>query len=158
MWVESTVGEGTVFHFTVTLPVRSAPARRAGPREFKGLRVLVVDDNAMSRRILRAVLAGWRMEPEVAATGEAAMAELLAAARAGNPFQLVILDDAMPGMNGFRVAEKAAETLRMAYDGSRFLGENRLFWSMGGELTRGAPSRNITSAGCTSQTNRGLPA
>ena len=105
MWVESTVGEGTVFHFTVTLPVRSAPMRRAGPREFKGLRVLVVDDNAMSRRILRDVLAGWRMEAEVAATGEAAMAELLTAARAGNPFQLVILDDAMPGMNGFRVAE-----------------------------------------------------
>ncbi|HEV7402366.1 MAG TPA: response regulator, partial [Chthoniobacteraceae bacterium] len=68
--------------------------------------VLVVDDNAVHRRILRDLLVHWRMEPSVVASGAAAIVEMLQAARAGTPFPLVILDGMMPEMDGFMVAEQ----------------------------------------------------
>jgi PAS domain S-box-containing protein len=112
IWVESAVGRGTTFHFTARLPVRHTPApdvRHADPRQLDGLRVLVVDDNAVNRRILREMLANWEMQPSVVASGAAAIVEMLHAARAGMPFPLVILDGMMPEMDGFMVAEKIRE-------------------------------------------------
>jgi CheY-like chemotaxis protein len=73
------------------------------------MRVLVVDDNAVNRRILREILSHWRMQPAVVASGAAAVVEMLRAARDGMPFPLVILDGMMPEMDGFMVAEKIRE-------------------------------------------------
>ena len=92
--------------------MRHTPApdvRHADPRQLEGLRVLVVDDNAVNRRILREMLANWRMQPTVVASGAAAIVEMLRAAHAGQPFPLVILDGMMPEMDGFMVAEKIRE-------------------------------------------------
>ena len=112
VWVESAPGQGTTFHFTVPMPVRATPppeVSHADPSALAGMRVLVVDDNAVNRRILREMLAGWHMQPAVVSSGATAIVEMLCAARTGAPFPLVILDGMMPGMDGFMVAEKIRE-------------------------------------------------
>jgi signal transduction histidine kinase/CheY-like chemotaxis protein len=117
IWVESIVGEGTTFHFTAQMPIRLTAApdvRHADFSELENMRVLVVDDNAVNRRILREILAHWRMQPSVVASGAAAVVEMLHAAREGTPFPLVILDGMMPEMDGFMVAEKIREHVELS--------------------------------------------
>jgi two-component system, sensor histidine kinase and response regulator len=95
---------GTTFWFTARVgraEVAIAPAKGAA---FGGLRVLVVDDNATNRTILEQTLRSWRMRPTCVDDGPTALAEVEAAAQAGQPFDLVILDYHMPGMDGLDVA------------------------------------------------------
>jgi PAS domain S-box-containing protein len=109
IWVESEPGRGSTFHFTARLgrargpvPGGLAPA----PAELAGLPALVVDDNAINRRVLEELLAGWRMRPVLADGGAAALAALAGAEANGRPFRLVLLDGHMPGMDGFALAER----------------------------------------------------
>ena len=108
IWIESKVGEGTTFHFTARLGVRAAPspARHAEPRDLEGLRALVVDDNAVNRRVLREMLVNWRMKPTVVNSGAAALEEMTRAANANAAYEVVLLDAMMPEMDGFALAEK----------------------------------------------------
>jgi two-component system sensor histidine kinase/response regulator len=117
IWVESVAGEGATFHFTVQLAVQHSPVpsvRHAGLSQLKDLRVLVVDDNAVNRRILSETLLHWQMQPALAASGAAGLEEMLAAARRGAPFELVLLDGMMPEMDGFTVAGKIQEHPELA--------------------------------------------
>ena len=102
--VESEEGRGSTFWFTVRL-VRVARAARPAPSELRGVRVLVVDDNETNRTILEQQLAGWGMRHATAERGEQALALLRAAARAGDPYRLVICDMQMPGMDGAALAQ-----------------------------------------------------
>src|SRR5205085_10490945 len=77
-----------------------------GPEEWRGLRVLVVDDNSTNRRILNDLLINWQMQPTVVGSGAEALATLDQARQTGEPFKLVLLDYHMPGMDGFTVAER----------------------------------------------------
>jgi two-component system, sensor histidine kinase and response regulator len=70
--------------------------------------VLIIDDNAVNRRIYREQCAGWGMQPEIAADGPAALDALTTAADRGKPFDLLLLDANMPDMDGFDVAEAVA--------------------------------------------------
>jgi two-component system, sensor histidine kinase and response regulator len=108
IWVESEVGAGSTFQFTARFGLSTAPASRPAVSrvELRGLRVLVVDDNATNRRILRDVLAGWGMRPHEADGGDAALTTLKEAVASGEPFALVLLDGHMPGMDGFDLAER----------------------------------------------------
>jgi CheY-like chemotaxis protein/anti-sigma regulatory factor (Ser/Thr protein kinase) len=109
--VASTPGEGSTFTFTVRLAEPSLPApARLEPRA--RLKVLVVDDNATNREILEAYLAG--MTVETAASGTEALALMHAAVRDGAPFELVVLDGQMPGMDGIELAQgiRLAPSLR----------------------------------------------
>lgn len=107
IWVESTVGRGSHFHFTARFGISSEqPTQASAPESVENVRVLVVDDNATNRRLLQARLTGWRMCPELVETGPAALHALTQAAKEGHPFTLVLLDKHMPDMDGFTVAER----------------------------------------------------
>jgi len=111
IWVESEQPKpGSIFHFTVRLmPGKEAGAHLVVPPEIgalRGLRVLIVDDNAASRHQLTEMLAGWGTMPTDVAGGSFALQALTKAERSGKSFQLVLLDTHMPEMDGFTVAEK----------------------------------------------------
>ncbi len=103
MWVESEPGKGSTFHFTARF--RRAPERdRSTPLEFSDLRVLVVDDKAVNRRLLGEILGNWGLQPITADSGPAALDLLRHAAEAGTPYRLALVDVAMPEMDGFALA------------------------------------------------------
>ncbi|HWN43063.1 MAG TPA: response regulator [Thermoanaerobaculia bacterium] len=115
IWAESAAGRGSTFHFTVSLvPHEGAPPPPPRLPDIQGLSVLVVDDNAVNRRILDELLASWGLRPAMAASGGEALAELRRAAQAGEPYPLVVLDQRMPDMDGVRVAERMRQTQELA--------------------------------------------
>jgi two-component system sensor histidine kinase/response regulator len=109
IWVESEMGKGSVFHFTVWLSLSSEPASKGIPLDvsnLKGINVLVVDDNATNRRILEESLRTWGMKATSVDGGKAALEEMKKGEILGNPFTIVLVDYMMPEMDGFELAEK----------------------------------------------------
>jgi len=109
IWVESELGKGSTFHFEVRLGTAEPVAERAAPLDtacLQNMPVLVVDDNAINRRILAEMMSRWGMSPTLTAGGAAALALMQEAQAAGRPFPLVIVDAQMPDMNGFTLAER----------------------------------------------------
>ncbi len=103
--LESTPGEGAHFRFTIELDeVASAPESGQRPAILQGVRVLVVDDHAVNREIIHNQVVAWGMRNGSAASGEEALAILRRAARAGDPYRIVLLDWHMPGMDGLELA------------------------------------------------------
>ncbi len=107
IWVESEVGKGSQFHFTVFMQHSSEPAEEFAPGfSLKGISALVVDDNPTNRLILSGVLQSWEMRPEMAASAAEAMALMRLRAKEGKPFQLVLTDLHMPDTDGFGLVEQ----------------------------------------------------
>ncbi len=107
IWLESEDGRGSAFHFTARFAVgTAATAVLAGPRELDGLPVLVVDDNATSRRMLAEMLGAWRLTPQVVDSGEAALAVLEAPTRTAAIPALIITDHEMPGIDGIALTQR----------------------------------------------------
>ena len=103
--VESTLGAGSTFWFTAELQRTDAePARRGSPEDLSAQRVLVVDDNETSRRILTHLLTKWHMRVTAVDGARMAMMELRRGAAADDRFTLVLLDMQMPGMDGIALA------------------------------------------------------
>lgn len=109
IWVESEMGRGSVFHSTVCLSRSNEPSSKSIPTDFsslKGINVLVVDDNATNRRILEESLRVWGMKVTSVDGGKAALDNMKKAEIMGCPFDIVLVDYMMPGMDGFQLAEK----------------------------------------------------
>jgi PAS domain S-box-containing protein len=106
IWVESQVGQGSTFHFTAAFgrhqrllapaaPVTSAPASATATHPGAALRVLVVEDNNFNQLVARGYLQQAGHQVEVAADGLQALERM-----AAEPFDAVLMDVQMPGMDG----------------------------------------------------------
>lgn len=113
MWVESELDRGSEFHFLVPLPAGTV-AKSAAAIWLAGLHTLVVDDSLTTRRILQAGLEQWGMVAGFADSGESALAAMAAAADSGHPYQLVLIDSGMLGMDGFQLAAAIQRNARLA--------------------------------------------
>lgn len=101
--VESTEGVGTTFAFLLRCRDASGAAPPPDAEEgtrLRGRRVLIVDDNTMSRQVLQRQAEGWGMVARCAASG----ADALAAVLQGESFDVAVVDHAMPGMDGLGFA------------------------------------------------------
>ena len=116
IWVESEPGRGSSFHFTAAL--EALPEEHdAGATEIdslRGIRILVIDDNATNRRIQAETLTRWGMTVGVAGDGAAALEKLQQAAQAGQPFGLVLADARMPAMDGLVLAQRIRSSAELA--------------------------------------------
>ncbi|MEQ1858950.1 MAG: PAS domain S-box protein [Chthoniobacteraceae bacterium] len=104
--VQSDSGKGSTFWFTARFGKQQpgkmvAPARRA---ELQNRRVLAVDDNETSRLVLQHLLAAWGVEQHIVPSGEEALSLMRREANRGRPFELIVIDLTMPGMDGLMLA------------------------------------------------------
>jgi two-component system sensor histidine kinase/response regulator len=109
IWVESKVGEGSSFHFKVPFKLPKDQEGRSLSMKLdilKGLPVLIIDDNATNRDILKKMLANWHTRPTEAESGEEARVLIDRAESEGNPFAFVVMDAYMPGMDSFILAQE----------------------------------------------------
>ena len=139
IWVESDPGVGSTFHFTAVLDTQPATTAPPDPERLTSLPVLIVDDNAVNRRIFSEQLTRWRMRAVAVDGGDAALEALSTAAREGRPFQLVLLDANMPEMDGFGVAEGIAKRPELA-------GATIMMLSSSGEYASTARCRELRIA------------
>ena len=105
IWVESEPGQGTTFSFTAKFGpgTQKQEQRPATPVNLRGMKVLVVDDNATSRDIFQEMLASFGFEVTLAASGEEGVAEFEKTG-AQHPFELIIMDWKLPGIDGFEAS------------------------------------------------------
>ena len=107
--VRSQLGQGSTFWFTVPL-LRGAPARALLPApDLRGLRVLVVDDNQHAAIVLAEMLQSMSFDVQQVHSGAEALAALQQAAAQAKPFDLVVLDWQMPGMDGLELGRRIGE-------------------------------------------------
>ncbi|MFO0690386.1 MAG: response regulator [Myxococcota bacterium] len=104
--LDSTLGGGSTFWFEVTLPIAESSGLDAFEEAARlaGRQVLVVDDNATNREVVRRHLAHWRMQSGECESGPQALERLRGAGARGERYDAVVLDLMMPGMDGIEVA------------------------------------------------------
>ncbi|GAA5508607.1 PAS domain-containing hybrid sensor histidine kinase/response regulator [Novipirellula caenicola] len=115
--VQSQLGRGTTFSFSIDLPVgKRATANKSdlNPDSIRGLRVLVVDDNATNRRILHETLQNWGLHPTTVANVQDALHQVKSQSEKGTPFNFVISDVNMPEADGFDFVESLRRDRELA--------------------------------------------
>lgn len=119
LWGESELGRGSTFHAVLALEVDTQAATAsefATPEDLAGVRVLVVDDNAVNLEVLTETLESWGMRPHGTQSGPAALEAIRAAHGESRPFALAVVDACMPEMDGL---ELCREMLRDQAKGPR---------------------------------------
>jgi CheY-like chemotaxis protein/anti-sigma regulatory factor (Ser/Thr protein kinase) len=113
--LRSEVGSGSVFTVQVSLELREAEDASAVSLPFadlEGLRVLVIDDHPVNRRILEEQLSRWGMRVSGATGANDALRALQDAEQANEPFELALVDYRMPELDGIELARRIRTALR----------------------------------------------
>ena len=107
IWVESEPGQGSTFSFTANVGLGKEKTQKQykPASELRGMKVLVVDDNPTSREILQDLLESFTFEVTLAASGPEGITEL-ELAKEDRPFDLVVMDWKMPGMDGIEASRR----------------------------------------------------
>lgn len=105
--VDSTPGEGSIFTCEMMMMVEEhvVALETPLPEQIRRLHILAADDNPASRQIMHDLFAGWGVALDLVASGDEALAAVDGADRIGKPYDLVLLDWKMPGMDGMQVIE-----------------------------------------------------
>ncbi|ANM28717.1 hypothetical protein ABI59_02485 [Acidobacteria bacterium Mor1] len=140
LWSSTDGPTGYTIHFTVPVELQeardAARPRHIGSTRLQDMRVLVVDDNETSRRMVCDLLSGWGMQVVQLDGSAAAEQTLIDAALAHEPFEFAIIDADMPGIDGFELCRRIRE--------SRDVGETPiLLLSPVGRMGDGARCREL---------------
>lgn len=104
IWLESQLGRGSTFHFSLKLAIDTQPLEPITRQiELRGRHILVVDDNATNRRVLSGLLAAWDVKTQLAESGAMAL-DIMRCAETS--FDCIILDAQMPAMDGYELARQ----------------------------------------------------
>ena len=114
--VQSEAGKGSEFWFTARLQKGSEQHRKPGSpaTNLKGIRALIVDDNATSREILSTRMSSFSMRPSEVEDGPGALQALYRAIQENDPFQIAVIDMQMPGMDGETLGRMIRADRRLA--------------------------------------------
>ena len=103
IWIESEEGKGSTFHFTARFQLATQSEDLSDElklSDLKEMSVLVVDDNATNRHLMKDVLRNWRMKPVLANFAEEALKLAEDASSKETEYPLILVDYLMPGMDG----------------------------------------------------------
>lgn len=116
IFVESQLGIGSTFAFTAEFTRQKNEEKRhqATPVDIVGLKVLIVDDNQLSREVLTEQLLSFRLDPNAVSSGAMALRELERAAL-DKPYDLVLMDWRMPGMDGIETAKMMRRSNKLGH-------------------------------------------
>ncbi len=112
IWLDSELGKGSSFQFSVRLGLGKARPQTIGRTSLEALedlQVLVVDDNRTNLHILEKVMAKWGMKTVLSESGPDALTILQKARDSGAPFSLVVIDGHMPDLDGFMLSKRIKE-------------------------------------------------
>jgi len=114
--VDTELGKGSTFFFTVRVSQPSAEpiAEPVVPPDIEGLNILVVDDLADSRTIMRKILGSFGFRVESLTSGAEALSRLKDNFLRNNPIELIMMDWKMPGMDGIEVSKKIRRELKLS--------------------------------------------
>ena len=106
--VESQKGKGSKFWFTAVFEKQFEPSRKREilPGDIRNKYILIVDDNATNRHVLREQLKSWGCRFNESSSGEEALRKMRQGVDDNRPFDLAILDMQMPGMDGETLGRK----------------------------------------------------
>jgi len=139
MWLESALGKGSTFHFTVRFRLQDAAPATAADGDFGalgGMEALVIHEDRAVRQALEDLVASLHMKATAAASAEAAMSALATAGRAGRRMPVVILGDGAGPGGGFELASRILADAALK-------GTHILFVTMAGKRGDAARSRRL---------------